>query len=66
MLRLNDMAGAYVPKGEIQLNRERLGKTERKTATDEMPSAIRPLTYTPSQISYKEVGPSHFAAVENA
>ncbi len=44
----------------------RLRRTERTTATDEIPSAIRPLTYTPPKISYKEVGPGHFVAVENA
>ena len=66
MLRLNDMAGAYVPKGEIRLNSERLGKTERATSTDEILNAIRPLTCTPPQISCKEVGPGHLVAVENA
>ena len=28
MLRLNDMAGAYVPEGKIYLNSERLGRIE--------------------------------------
>ncbi len=34
MMRLNDMAGAYVPKGQIHLNSERLGRLEL-TALDE-------------------------------
>ena len=41
MLRLNDMAGAYVPKGEIRLNSDRLGKTELTRADAETMSRVR-------------------------
>ena len=41
MLRLNDMAGAYVPKGEIRLNSERLGKTELTRADAATMSCVR-------------------------
>tara|TARA_B100001121_G_C18649501_1_gene603347 strand:+ start:579 stop:1487 length:909 start_codon:yes stop_codon:yes gene_type:complete len=41
MLRLNDMAGAYVPKGEIRLDSERLGKTELTQADPVTMSSVR-------------------------
>ncbi|HAA93932.1 MAG TPA: glutathione ABC transporter ATP-binding protein GsiA, partial [Rhodospirillaceae bacterium] len=44
----------------------RLRRTERTKSTDEIPSAIRPLDYAPPKISYKEVGPDHFVAIEDA
>ena len=41
MLRLNDMAGAYVPEGKIYLNSERLGRVELTTADDRTIRSIR-------------------------
>lgn len=41
MLRLNDMAGAYVPEGEIYINSERLGRVELTTADDKTIGSIR-------------------------
>ena len=43
-----------------------LRRTKRTLATDEIPSAVRPLNYTPSLISYEEVAPEHFVAIESA
>ena len=39
-----------------------LRRTERTLATDEIPSAVRALDYTPPAITYKEVTPEHFVA----
>jgi ABC-type oligopeptide transport system ATPase subunit len=41
-----------------------LRRTERTTATDEIPSAVRPLNFIPSTINYEQVSPEHFVAVE--
>ncbi len=41
MLRLNDMAGAFVPEGKIHLNSERLGRVELTTADKKTISSIR-------------------------
>lgn len=41
-----------------------LRRTERTTATDEIPSAVRPLNFIPSPINYEQVSPEHFVAVE--
>ena len=43
-----------------------LRRTERTTATDEIPSALHPLDYVPPPISYEKVGADHFVAVEAA
>ena len=42
----------------------KLRRTERTTATDEIPSAVRALNFIPSPINYEEVSPEHFVAVE--
>jgi ABC-type dipeptide/oligopeptide/nickel transport system ATPase component len=41
MLRLNDMAGAYVPDGKIFLNSERIGRTELTQADSVTLSEVR-------------------------
>ena len=41
MLRLNDMAGAFVPEGNIYLNSERLGRIDLTTADKKTISSIR-------------------------
>ena len=41
MLRLNDMAGAYVPEGEIYLNSDRLGQVELTNLDTKAISSIR-------------------------
>jgi glutathione transport system ATP-binding protein len=41
LLRLNDMVGAYMPKGSIYLNSERLGRVELSTADEETMRSIR-------------------------
>ena len=41
MLRLNDMAGAYVPEGEIYLNSDRIGRTELTRADSDTMSVVR-------------------------
>ncbi len=42
----------------------RLRRTDRSLNVDEIPSAVRPLGYTPPPISYHEIGPGHMVAVE--
>ena len=41
MLRLNDMAGAYVPEGHIYLKRERLGRVELTGLDKKTISSVR-------------------------
>ncbi len=41
MLRLNDMAGAYVPEGKIHMNSERLGRIELTSANEKTIGKIR-------------------------
>jgi ABC-type dipeptide/oligopeptide/nickel transport system ATPase component len=41
MLRLNDMANAFVPEGKIHLNSERLGRVELTTADDKTMHKVR-------------------------
>ena len=41
MLRLNDMASAYVPEGEIYLNSDRIGRTELTRADSDTMSVVR-------------------------
>lgn len=43
----------------------RLRRTDRSLNVDEIPSAVRPLGYTPPPISYHEIGPGHMVAVES-
>ncbi len=51
---------AAVPVADPNLRR-----TERHTATDEIPNAVRALDYVPPPLSYKEVDTDHFVAVED-
>ena len=41
-----------------------LRRTERTLTHDEIPSAIKPLDFTPSKIEYEQVGDGHFVARE--
>ena len=43
-----------------------LRRTERTLTTDEIPSAVRALDYRPPAITYEEVTPEHFVAIEAA
>ena len=43
-----------------------LRRTERTLATDEIPSAVRPLDYVPPSVTYEEVAAGHFVAIETA
>ncbi len=43
-----------------------LRRTERTLATDEIPSAVRPLDYAPPSVTYEEVAAGHFVAIETA
>ena len=43
-----------------------LRRTERTLATDEIPSAVRALDYAPPAVTYEEVAPEHFVAIEAA
>ena len=43
-----------------------LRRTERTLATDEIPSAVRALDYAPPAVTYAEVAPEHFVAIEAA
>lgn len=42
----------------------RLRRSDRTLATDEVPSATRPLDYSPTLVEYREVDPGHFVAIE--
>lgn len=44
----------------------KLRRTERSLASDEIPSAVRPLDYTPPEIAFDEVDPGHFVARDAA
>ena len=39
-------------------------RTERDTSNTEIPSAVKPLNYTPTLVEFEEVGPGHFVAKE--
>ena len=41
LLRLNDIAGAFMPKGKIHLNSERLGRVDITAADEKMMGTIR-------------------------
>ena len=43
-----------------------LRRTERTMAADEIPSAVRPLDYIPPAVTYEQVGPEHFVALETS
>ena len=40
-------------------------RTERKLMVDEIPSAVRPLSYAPGKMTYRDVGGGHLVANEN-
>ncbi len=42
----------------------KLRRSERSLAVDEIPSAVRPLDYTPPPVAFEEVGPGHMIAVD--
>lgn len=43
----------------------RLRRTERNTSSREIPSAVKPLGFSPEVVSYKEVSPGHMVAIES-
>ena len=50
--------------GAVPVADPNLRRTERTLTHDEIPSAIKPLDFTPSKIEYEQVGDGHFVARE--
>tara|TARA_Y100001960_G_scaffold282525_1_gene316930 strand:- start:1117 stop:2070 length:954 start_codon:yes stop_codon:yes gene_type:complete len=50
--------------GAVPVADPNLRRTERTLTHDEIPSAIKPLDFTPAKIEYEQVGDGHFVARE--